>query len=421
MKHSSYRNTPLKDSRPSVPSQAESASRSHGLDTLRSLAILTVMAFHIYELHAANTIPDVLLPVVRTCWMGVDLFFVLSGYLIGLQLLRPYAQGHQPSLAVFYLKRFFRVLPAYAVVLSLYLAVPLWREAPHLASPWEYYTFTENLFVHYPLERAFSHVWSLCVEEHFYLFLPLIVLLLTRRPSFAKTVTAVSFLVLLGIAIRGYVLLHSLQPMAERGESWFVVYVKQIYYPTYSRLDGLLTGVTLAILRTFRPAWWHRIAKRGHALLLSGIVLIAVAIYCSKDRAVSVTGIAAFGAVFAFPILSLGIGCIVASALSRNGVLSRIRIPGAKAVATLAYTLYLSHKGILHLTTIFFPAVSAAGGIRWTLLFLTSAFAASAILYFVVERPFMLLRDKLLHQRKPRGDSGRKPVIEDEVRAEPAL
>lgn len=375
------------------------------------------MAFHIYELHASNTIPDALIPIVRTCWMGVDLFFVLSGYLIGLQLLRPYAQGHRPSLGVFYLKRFFRVLPVYAVVLGLYLAVPLWREAPHLAAPWEYFTFTENFFVHYPAERAFSHVWSLCVEEHFYLFLPMIVLLLARRPSFARTVTAISIFVLLGIAVRGFVLLHWLQPMAERGESWFVIYVKQIYYPTYSRLDGLLTGVTLAIVRTFRPAWWRRIAEYGHALLFAGICLIAVAIYCSKDRAVSVTGLAAFGAVFAFPILSLGIGCVVASALSHNGWLNRIRIPGARAGATLAYTLYLSHKGILHLTTVFFPAVSAAGGLRWLVLFLASAFAASAILYFVIERPFMLLRDKLLRERRPQ----RTPGIEDEVRAEPAL
>ena len=396
----------LRDSRPQP-------DRMHGLDTLRSVAILTVMAFHIYELHAASTIPAALLPVVRMCWMGVDLFFVLSGFLIGQQLLRPYAQGLRPSLGTFYLKRFFRVLPVYAVVVTLYLAVPVWREAPHIAPAWELLTFTENLFVHYPYERAFSPVWSLCVEEHFYFLLPLIVLIMTRKPSFARTAAAIAGFVLLGIGIRAFVLFHWLQPMARDGENWLGVYIKQIYYPTYSRLDGLLAGVTLAVLRTFRPAWWMALAGRGHMLLAVGLPLVAAAMYLSVDRFTSVTGAAAAGVVFAFPLLSLGLGLIVASALSQNGLLSRWRVPGAKMIATLAYTLYLSHKGILHLTTVVFPSISNAGGIVWIALFALAAFAASAVLYLLVERPFMLLRDKFLHQHA-------KPV-ERELRTEPAL
>ncbi|HTJ28884.1 MAG TPA: acyltransferase [Acidobacteriaceae bacterium] len=401
-------------SNPSTQAASRPASgRLPGLDTLRSLAILTVIAFHILDLHAANTIPGALLPIVRTCWMGVDLFFVLSGYLIGSQLLRPYAQGRRPSILTFYLKRFFRILPVYAVVLSLYLAWPLWRESPHMAPPWEFFTFTENFFVHYSTERAFSHAWSLCVEEHFYLLLPLITLLLARKPSIRRTVTVLTGFFLFGVAFRAFVLFHWLQPMAQKDASWLIVYVKQIYYPTYSRLDGLLAGVALALLRTFRPAWWQLFAQRGHALLLAGAALIAAAIYLSNDRFQSVTGAAAFGVVFAFPILSLGIALVTASALSHNGLLARLHIPGARAVATLAFTLYLSHKGILHLTTVFFPQISASGGLPWIALFLACAFAAAALLYFAVERPFMLLRDRLLHQRKPHP--------EEELRAEPAL
>jgi peptidoglycan/LPS O-acetylase OafA/YrhL len=201
--------------------------------------------------------------------------------------------------------------------------------------------------------------------------------------------------------------------MARDGENWLGIYIKQIYYPTYSRLDGLLAGVTLAVIRIFRPAWWMALARRGHMLLAVGLALVAAAMYLSLDRFTSVAGAAAVGVVFAFPLLSLGLGLIVASALSQNGLLSRWRLPGAKRIATLAYTLYLSHKGILHLTTIVFPRISNAGGIVWIALFALAAFAASAVLYLLVERPFMLLRDKLLHQHA-------EPV-ERELRTEPAL
>jgi len=392
---------------------ARKHTRDDGLDTLRGVAIVTVMAFHIYELHAANTIPAALLPLVKMCWMGVDLFFVLSGYLIGLQLLRPCAQGSRPSLWTFYVKRFFRVLPAYAVVLTLYLAVPLWREAPHMAAPWQFVTFTENIFVHYPHDRAFSHVWSLCVEEHFYLLLPLLVLVFSRKATLPRTAAVLAAVVLFGIAFRAFVLFHWLRPLAAHGQPWLVVYVKQIYYPTWSRLDGLLAGVTLALLRSFRPQAWHAVARRGHSLLVGGIGCVGLALWLSKDRFTSVSGAAAFGVVFTFPLLSLGLGLIVASALSSNGLLGRYRIPGARLVATLAYTLYLSHKGILHLGMVFFPQLSQAGGLPWIAFFAATALAASILLYLAVERPFMVLRDRIL--RRPH------PPVETEVRAEPAL
>src|SRR5581483_11947676 len=75
---------------------------------MRALAILWVMPFHF-----RFAMPSALHGVARTGWMGVDLFFVLSGYLIGSQLLRPYLSGNQPSLGGFYMRRALRVLPAF--------------------------------------------------------------------------------------------------------------------------------------------------------------------------------------------------------------------------------------------------------------------------------------------------------------------
>jgi peptidoglycan/LPS O-acetylase OafA/YrhL len=87
---------------------------------MRAIAILWVMLWH---MHWALR-PGIWSGPGNYGWMGVDLFFVLSGYLIGSQLLRPYARSSRPSIGGFYMRRAFRVLPAYLTVLLFYFAIP---------------------------------------------------------------------------------------------------------------------------------------------------------------------------------------------------------------------------------------------------------------------------------------------------------
>jgi peptidoglycan/LPS O-acetylase OafA/YrhL len=326
-------------------------------------------------------------------WMGVDLFFVLSGYLIASQFLRPYRTGARPGLWPFYRNRLFRILPAFGVVLALYLAVPLWRERPLLPPRWELLTFTQNLFVDRSRYSAFSHVWSLCVEEHFYLAFPLIVLAAMRRPSMRRTVAILASLVFSGMLIRGYVLFHLLQPLAASGGRFGLAFTERIYYPTYSHLDGLLAGVTLALIRTFRPGIWTALAHRGHTLLLAGACMVALAVYLTKDFWDSVTGVAAVGAVIGFPVLSLGLGLVVASAVSSNGWL-RLRVPGARLIATLAYSLCLIHKELIHIVDLCFPSIAHGAMLDWLCVYALFCLTAAAVLHLCVERPFLRLRDR---------------------------
>ena len=157
------------------------AGRYPGLDLLRSIAILLVIMQHMPR----TLFPEWFMQMKYTGWIGVDLFFVLSGYLIGSQLLRPYAEGEQPSFAVFYMRRALRVLPAYLIVVLLYFSVPVFAERPGLPPLWKFLTFTQNFGLDLIAAGAFSHAWSLCVEEHFYLLLPVIVFLLMRKPRFS--------------------------------------------------------------------------------------------------------------------------------------------------------------------------------------------------------------------------------------------
>lgn len=386
-----------------------STPRYHGLDTLRSVAILSVIAFHLWGYHG-QTVPDTALPLVRIGWMGVDLFFVLSGYLIASQLFRPYRAGGNPRLWEFYRNRLYRVLPAFFVVLGLYLFVPAWRETDTLAPAWQYASFTFNMLADHPAGMGFSHVWLLCVEEHFYLFLPLIAMFAMRRPSPRRAAILVGGFALLGVAARAWFLFHLLRPLAGQDE-FGSAFMRHIYYPTYSRLDGLLAGVSLALVKTFRPAWWAQIARRGHALLLLGVALVGTAVLLFDDHHPAETGASIASVLFGFPLVALGLACLVTSALSANGWL-RLKIPGARLCATLAYCLYLTQKEMLHLVDDWFPHLEQAGRLPWLLVYLLSCFAIAGALHVSVERPFLLLRDR---RRSPYDAKAATPSLEHEA------
>lgn len=370
------------------------SSRLHGLDTLRSAAILSVILYHVSGFGGENKLPGWFDPIAQYLWIGVDLFFVLSGYLIGSQLLRPYLKGEKPSLWKFYSNRMYRILPAYLAVLALYEFVPQWRELPALAPAWTFLTFTRNLLFERYTAHAFSHAWSLCVEEHFYLLLPLILVAVMRRPSARKTVIVFAAFVVAGMALRAFILFYRLRPLAGSEQGFGVDYLYLIYYPTYSHFDGLMVGVAMAAIKSFRPGWWAALARRGHLQTLAGIGLLAASLPLFKDRYESASGITAVGDVIGFPVLSLGLGLLVASAMSQYGLLSRLRVPGAKLIATLAYSLYLTQKEMIHLVSAWFPVLDQLGGWQWLLVYSVCSFGVAAALYLCVERPFLLLRDR---------------------------
>ena len=150
--------------------------RQPGLDLLRALAIIVVVVYH-------AALFGFKLPgrVDRFDWIGVDLFFVLSGYLIGGQLLAPLARGQRIKLGRFFTRRALRIMPAYFVVLAIYFLLPPWREYSEMSQPlWKFLLSVQNIALHGG--TAFSHAWSLAVEDQFYLALPFLLLFLFGRP-----------------------------------------------------------------------------------------------------------------------------------------------------------------------------------------------------------------------------------------------
>ena len=362
--------------------------RYPGLDLLRAIAILWVLLFHGVVAGIYSPVPA----VARWGWMGVDLFFVLSGYLIGSQLLRTCAAGTKLAIGQFYWRRALRILPAYLVVVSCYFALPGFRETSDIQPLWQFLTFTENLLIDYSRDKAFSHVWSLCVEEHFYLLFPVLVWWLRRRSSWRTTASVCAVVLVGGMFLRGYVRLHGLGAGPEvTGDPSFrsALYFQKIYYPSYMRLDGLLAGVVLAAMKWFRPAIWRKWMNLGDLLLVLGLAGIAGAIWTFQDR------FDFWPTVLGYPLLALGLASIVAAGVSPHCVIGNLRVPGAKGVATIAFSLYLSHKMTWQIGQRYLSGLVAGDSLERFLLFGLAAFVVGTLLYWVVERPFLLLRDRI--------------------------
>ncbi len=358
-----------------------------GLDFLRTIAICWVFMFH----YSGGDFYIWFNKVVSFGWTGVDLFFVLSGYLIAQQLFKEACANNTVSIKKFYVKRFLRIFPAYFFVLFLYFCIPIFRERPVLSPLWKYLTFTQNIGLNPRDTNAFTHAWSLCIEEQFYIVFPFVVLLLSYFKAQKKIFYIIGALFLFTCLIRLYLWNNNLDPIkypkGDEGNFW----VTWIYYPTYSRLDGLLTGITIAAIFEYLPNLRDRLLKLGNFILVIGITILMGAYFLCMNR------VSYNANVFGFPAVAIGYGFCVLAALCPNSLLYKINFSFFKTMAILSYAVYLCHKAICKLCHIYFSkhGVDDEGNLM-LLICIVATLLAALIIRFLVEKPFLKLRDKIL-------------------------
>ena len=340
----------------------------------------------------------------RFGWIGVDLFFVLSGYLIGGQLLAPLATGNRIGLSRFLWRRALRILPAYFVVLAIYVVFPGQREFPVLPPLWKFLAFVQNVGLRGG--TAFSHAWSLCVEAQFYLVLPFVLWLIVPRRH-AGMVVGVA-VILTGIVLRALIAYYHPALPPDTGVSWRA-FQRLIYYPTWTRLDPLVFGVGLAGLEQYCPSEWNCLTHHAGWLLLPGFASIACGLYLGDGDVLTLTA-----CIWEFPLIALGMSLLLVCAVSQRLPFRRLRLPGAAFLASIAYSVYLSHKLAIHWT------LAVCGSLH---LALTAAVAivlnlsliglVGALLFFTVERPFLQLRRRatrrLIGERPQAFQTGHSP------------
>jgi peptidoglycan/LPS O-acetylase OafA/YrhL len=362
-----------------------------GLDHLRALAIILVFIYHFGRLFPH---PQWTNTIGRFGWTGVDLFFVLSGYLIASQLFAKIAQGKQLVYKDFFVKRFFRIIPAYLTVVATYFIFQSFREREALPPLWKFLTFTQNLGLEVRTQGTFSHAWSLCIEEQFYLFLPLTLIALVYFKAIKKGYLILLTLFIFGFAARIYSWYAWVMPQVNTN-MFFANWYKWIYYPTQCRLDGLVAGVSIAAVFEFMPRLKHRLTRYGNLLIMASLIVLSGAYFlCYDERTFSAS-------ICGYPLIALGYGILVMGAVSPNSVLYRYKCSASSLVALLSYGIYLTHKMVIHVTQDNFTRLGV--GKDSSLMFLICAVTCVLVAYFLnrsVERPFLRLRDTILEKVK---------------------
>lgn len=362
-----------------------------GLDHLRTLAIALVFLFHYRMFNHPAWIDD----VGSFGWTGVDLFFVLSGYLIAGQLFNSVSQGKNISLKEFFIKRFFRIIPAYATVVAIYFLLPAFHEREALPPLWKFATFTQNFGLNLRTHGTFSHAWSLCIEEQFYLLLPLIITSFLYFKAGKKAAWLIGALFIGGFLLRFISWHNMVEPLIDKDGFGFTWY-KWIYYPTYNRLDGLLVGISIAGLFQFYPSFKEKMTRHGNLLLLTGLIVLTGCYFLCEDPYTFAASIAGF------PAVAIGYGFLVMAAVSSSCFLYRVNSRITTAIATLSYGTYLTHKGVVHLAQQYLGKWGiAADGTLMFLLCIVIAALGALLLRHIIEKPFLKIRDRVLATRKP--------------------
>jgi len=232
-------------------------NRSETLDILRLLALVLVLLRHSWACapQISPVLHTVTLVLIRGGWIGVDLFFVLSGFLISGLIFKEIQRRGQISLSRFYLRRGFKIYPAFWVLILFTIALEfILNKTTGLK-----WIFSELLFVqNYGEASQWGYTWSLAVEEHFYIFLPIFLAVLLRMSS-NREQPFNKIPIIFGIIAAACLLLRLRAAASEP------FCLKTHLMATHLRFDSLFFGVLLSYYQTttikiFSFAWQNGLA-----------------------------------------------------------------------------------------------------------------------------------------------------------------
>ncbi len=343
-------------------------SRIPSLDGLRAIAILLVLFGHIAH---TRGYPEAFQNAfyVPIAGLGVKVFFVISGYIITHLLLGEYARNGRISLRSFYARRCLRILPLLFFCVGTTLLVDQFLH--DLGIDWSHAlaacTFTVPVLPWGNGAWALGHIWSLTVEEHFYLVWPFLLARMgvKRAIGFGLGFILLAPAIRIGIYLSGYT----------------------VFFSTYPACGDLMVfGCLAAILERHRPELIQRWAGQQVALLRTILVLLMFAVTLLG----AVAGFGKFTIPFGDTLIGTATGVLLLSAVhQRSGLLfGLLNFGPLMYVGTLSYSLYLWQQMFL------FPS---SGNIAWFQAFpanLGFAFFAAILSHYLVEKPFLRIKSK---------------------------
>ena len=385
--------------------------RNKRLDVLRCIAIVLVLLFH----------GNIRSHFSDAGWVGVDLFFVLSGFLISGLLFAEYKGRRSISFKRFFIRRGLKIYPAYYV----FLLVALLARIPFHRVPSAISYVSQILYFQNYGPIVWNHTWSLAIEEHFYIFLPIFFLLLVRYSSdranpfrvmpLAFVVVAITCLAFRVVAVRMF---HSALQS-------YLVYGR-IIGPTHERMDSLFFGVLLGYFHHFQPGLLYRIlCPVGNCV--ARLILAAACLFPCLIVPVGTVFMLTLGLM----LLYLGFGIILMICLNTYGVLPAWLAVPVSAIGTAfafvgvySYSIYLWHEEIMAGTPVLLWQVFhiKMGPVTECVVCFSGSIAFGTLMSRLIEYPVLRLRDRIfpaiqVNPFKPSGSEMKEASIPPSISA----
>jgi peptidoglycan/LPS O-acetylase OafA/YrhL len=340
------------------------------LDFIRGIAILLVIGYHELTVPTSVVAFRVIdFPFRKFGWSGVDLFFVLSGFLVGGLLIGEYAKRGSIRAGRFIKRRGFKIWPAYYFYLLFQIITR------HF--PLSTFLVPNLLHLQNYLGTSLSHTWTLAVEEHFYLALPFLLIFLTRSRRLQSHIIPV----LLGICVATLLL-----------RSWMVIFLgsTRVSQYTHTRIDSLMFGVFLSYLYHCRRPLFDRLMNQTWVLLaitVAGILFLSIA---SDSSALMRT--------VGYTINYLSYGSLMLLVLRSTGRWTKsVPYRVIAWIGLYSYSIYLWHVSVR--TPLFRLSAHLHGNLQWIALSLSQfvfAVLLGVVMAKLVEWPFLRLRERFV-------------------------
>jgi len=359
------------------------SGRRFGLDVLRAVAVLSVVVSHVTPLLFVewSSNRDIFRWLIYLGPVGVDIFFALSGYLIGGIVLRMITQFDEFAVVRrFWMRRWLRTLPAAYVS-----AVVVWLVAP----PLDVQSYVASMLFVGTVNPAkvtseLLFWWSLAAEELFYLVLPLLVYIIIKKHSALHT-----FLISLVVIGVSAMLARAVLLMVSDESLW-----RNINLVPYARLDSMIWGVLMVWVRNYRPQWFMRLVQFGFA---PGMAIFAAGVTLLVDQ----QRWDAMAMFIGHTVVVIGASLLIPVCESlppfRWALLNRI----CSGIALVSYSAYLYHGMIVTMLERWFGSATSWPMLAGLLLlYMVIVFGVAVVSYRLVEAPVLRWRDAYFPDRR---------------------
>lgn len=330
---------------------------------MRGIAILLVLCRHHF----------IIKPLYEIGWIGVDLFFVLSGYLVSSLLWKEIKTLDSPRIFRFLARRGFKIYPSFYFFLLFTLVLQFFLPGVQIQNNVEpSHLLAEALFIQNYFVPIWYHTWSLAVEEHFYIFAALFVFFVSKLKLVSKPNLIVGFLV----SFIGLCIFFRFQ--------FFEMGKYRVQY-THFVGEGLLWGMLLAYLEHFKPYFFAKLKTYRFSLF----ALVIVPLVCFYSKIDSPEFFNTIGLTLLYIIFS---ALLLLKPTFNTAFEQTIVVKSIAKIGFNSYSIYLWHMPILFLLELAIPQQSTAS----FFLFAALSIGIGSVLGKLIEQPFLKLREKFV-------------------------